>query len=182
MVLSRVVRASGLDRRLSEGTGAQDTGTSAVSRTVAETAFWLVLLLFLPVVLSVLALGGILLPVQGMPGEVLQFLPNLFAGGLILLVGWLAARILRNILTGFLAAAGADRFGETVGSARLLDPYRLSGMAGLVVYVLALVTVVIGALTALQLGTISKPASDVLFGILSVLPNIFAAIVIVLLA
>jgi hypothetical protein len=101
---------------------------------------------------------------------------------LILLIGWLVARILRNIVTGFLAAAGADRFSESVGLAKILGPHRLSGMLGQVLYILALVPVVVGALTALQLETISKPASDVLLEIVLVLPNIFAGIVIVLLA
>lgn len=182
IVLSRVLRVSGLDQRLGEQTGAPKAGKTQVSQTIAETAFWLVLLLFLPVVLSALALEGILLPIQGMLGEVLGYLPSLFAAGLILLIGWLAARILRNIITGFLAAAGADRFSESVGLARILGPYRLSSMVGLVVYVLALVPVVVGALTALKLDTISKPASDVLLEIVSVLPNIFAGIITVLFA
>ncbi len=182
MVLGRVLRASGLDQRLGEKAGTPPDGKAPVSQSIAETAFWLVLLLFLPIVLSALALEGILVPIQGMIGEVLAYLPNLFAAGLILLVGWLAARILRNIVTGFLAAAGADRFSESVGLARILGSIRLSTMVGQVLYVLALVPVVVGALTALKLDTISKPASDVLLEIVSVLPNIFAGIVIVLIA
>ena len=51
---------------------------------LANAVYWLVFLLFLPAVLDALALQGLLEPVQGMINNILGFLPNIFAAGLIL--------------------------------------------------------------------------------------------------
>ena len=65
-------------------------------------------LLFLPGILDALELGGILEPVQVMLGQVFAYLPNIVAAGLILVIGWFVARIVRRIVTGLLAAAALD--------------------------------------------------------------------------
>ena len=41
--------------------------------------------------------------------KALGFLPNLFAAGLILVIGWFVARIVQRIVSNLLAAVGVDR-------------------------------------------------------------------------
>ncbi len=163
------------------GRGAPSGGVS-LAQTLGEVVYWLVFLLFLPAVLSTLALDGILGPVQAMLNQVLGFLPNVFAAGVILLVGWFVARVVQRIVTSLLAAAGVDRLGERVGLSTALGRQRLSDVLGLLVYVLILLPVLISALDTLGIEAVSRPATNMLNTILAAIPNIFAAAVVLIIA
>jgi hypothetical protein len=110
-----------------------------------------------------------------MVDKTLAFLPNLLAAGLILGVGWLLARIVQRIVTNLLAALGVDRLSDQVGLADALGEQKLSGLIGLVLYVLILIPVLIASLNALALEAITKPASEMLSTFLAALPLVFAA-------
>lgn len=171
----RVLNAVNLDRRLSTQVSLPPEGAAALSTSIGDVVYWLILLLFIPAVLDALALEGLLGPVNSMVNGVLGFLPNLFAAGLILLVGWFMARIIQRTVTSLLAAAGTDRLGERVGLNQVLGERGLSGAVGLILYVLILLPVLIGVLNALQLEAITQPASHMLGLILGAVPNIVGA-------
>ena len=169
-LVQRVVSASKLDEKLSDEAGLEDGEAMPFSRTMGEAVYWLVFLLFLPAVLGALHLDGLLGPVQGMVDKTLAFLPNLLAAALILGVGWLLARIVQRIVTNLLAAVGVDRLSDQVGLANALGEQKLSGLIGLVLYILILVPVLIASLNALALEAITQPASQMLNTFLSALP------------
>jgi Mechanosensitive ion channel, conserved TM helix len=121
-------------------------------------------------------------PVQGMINKILDFLPNIFTAGLIVLVGWFLARIVRGIVTNFLVAVGAERLTQRVGLTRVLGTQSLPELVGLVTYVLILIPVVLAALDALHLQAVTAPTSNMLNIILATLPDILAASLIVLVA
>ena len=111
--------------------------------------------------------------------NVLTFLPNVLAAVLILIIGWLVARIVRRVTASFLASVGVDRLGERVGLGAGVGTQRLSELLGLTLYVLILIPVLIGALNALQLDAVTAPTSNMLDAILGAVPNIFAAALVV---
>ncbi len=182
VIVSRALIAAKLDQRLSNETGLAGEKSSSLTKTLADTVYWLTLLFFLPAMLNALALPGLLTPVQGMLNKVLDFLPNLFSAGLILAIGWLVARIVQRVVSNLLAAMGADQFSDRVGLARAFGQQRLSNIVGLILYVLILVPVLIGALESLALEAITRPASNMLDSMLSALPAMFAALLIVVVA
>ena len=92
----------------------------SVSSTISNTAFWLVILFFLPAILDQLALPGLLTPVQSMINRIFLFLPNLLAAAVIFAVGWFVATVVKRVLTGVLAAVGVDRLSERLGISRAL--------------------------------------------------------------
>ena len=171
-----------------EPTPASGSGTAyeparvSLADTLGDVVYWLVFLLFLPAILGALGLGGILEPVQAMLTRTLAYLPNVVAAGLILLVGWFVARIVRRIVTGLLAAAGIDRLGERVGLSQVLGRQTLSGLVGLLAYIFILVPVLISALSALQIEAVTRPATNMLDTFLAAIPNIFAAAVVLAIA
>jgi len=175
LIVSRLLSAARIDERLSSQAGLKEEERVPLAQTLGDAVYWLVFLLFLPAVLNALDLEGLLQPVQGMIDKVLGFLPNLFAAGLILAVGWFVARIVQRICDQLLVAIGADGLSERVGLSLILGEQRLSGLLGLVVYVLIFIPVLIAALNALALEAITRPASNMLNTILGALPAIFAA-------
>jgi hypothetical protein len=179
VVLFRVLSAAKLDQRLADQAGLTGEKASSLTKSLADTVYWLVWLFFLPALLNALSLAGLLNPVQAMLNKVLDFLPNIFSAGLILGVGWLVARIVQRVVANLLAAIGTDELSDRIGLAPVLGQQRLSSVIGLIVYVLILVPVLIGALQSLALEAVARPASNMLNSIMSALPAIFAALLIV---
>ena len=180
-LILRVLGAAKIDERLGKEADLEAEG-APLTKSIAEAVYWLVFLVFLPAILSALNLQGLLGPVQGMVDEVLGFLPNLFAAVVILAIGWFAARIAQRIVTNLLAAIGTDRLSEQIGLAAVLGKQQLSGLLGLIVYVLILIPVLIAALNALALEAITGPASNMLDTILGAFPSIFAAALLLVIA
>lgn len=166
----KALSATTLDDKLSA-----EAGMEPMSRNLANVLFWLVLLLFLPAVLGVLGLHGLLEPVQDMLDKALAMVPNVFAAAVIGLVGWVVASVLRGLVGNLLAAAGADKLGGTLG---LGEDLRLSRLAGIVVFILVFVPSLIAALDALQIEAVSGPAIGMLQQFFDAVPHILAAAVI----
>lgn len=189
LVLRTALRGLKIDERVGsevarkeEAEAEGETRTVGLSSMLSETAYWLVFLLFLPMVLDALALEGMLAPIRGMVGKLLDFLPNLFAAVVIFLIGWFLARIVQRIVSNLLAAVGLDAVGERVGLDKVLGKQRLSGLVGLLVYTLILIPVLISALNALKLDAITRPASAMLDRILAALPALFGAALVLVIA
>jgi hypothetical protein len=138
-----------------------------------------VILLFLPAILGALGMDGLLHPVRSMVESILAMLPNVFGAAVIGVVGWFVARILRDLVSNLLVAAGADRWGARAG---LEGTMTLSGLLGLLVYVFVLVPALIAALDTLQIEAISGPAREMLGAFMNAIPNVFAAGVILAVA
>ncbi|CAN0617672.1 Conserved TM helix repeat-containing protein [Burkholderia multivorans] len=171
-VAGRVLKAGGLDDKLSASAGMRP-----MSGYLGDVLFWLVILMFLPAILSAFALSGLLTPVQGMVDKLLAIVPNLFAAAVIGFVGWLVARVLRGLVTNLLAAAGADKLTQNLESP---TPVRVSSLVGTIVYVFVFVPTLISALDALKIDAISRPATNMLDQFLGAVPDMVAAVVIVL--
>jgi len=173
-IIKRGLDATKLDERLGAGVN--------LSTTLSEAIFWLVFLLFLPGILDALQMTGLLDPVQAMLNQILAYLPNLFAAGVIFLVGWFVAGLIRKIVTNLLLAAGADGLSDRIGLARALGNQKLSDLLGLIAYVFVFIPVITAALNALALEAVTQPVSRMLDTILASLPLIFAALLILALA
>jgi hypothetical protein len=166
-VVNKALAATRIDDKLAE-----QAGMEAMSRSVANVLFWLVILLFLPAILSAFQLRGLLEPVQGMVDRVLGMLPDIVAAAVIGFVGWLVATILRGLVVNLLAAAGADGLGQRLGLAASVS---LSRLAGTLVFILVFVPSLIAALDALRISAISQPATVMLQRFFDAVPNIVAA-------
>ncbi len=180
-VLLSGMQAAKLDEKLG-GAAVGEAKPVGLSQTFAEVVYWLVFLIFLPIILQTLALQGLLEPVITLFNKVFAFLPNLLSGAAILLIGWFVARIAQRIVQSLLASAGTDKLSEKWGLAPSLGKQKLSGVLGLVVYFVILVPVLISALSAIQLEAVTKPASDMLGKTMSALPDIVGAGIVILIA
>lgn len=176
--LRRVLTALHLDQRIGSGT----TTGGSLTNMISEVVFWLILLLFLPAILSALAIEGLLQPFQNMVDKLLGFLPNLLAAVLILIVGFFVARLVRQLVTALLGRTGVDGLGARIGFSAANRQQPLSNLIGTVVYVLIIIPVITAAANALGLPSLSTPLSDMLTTMLNALPNIFAAVLLLVLS
>ncbi len=163
-----------LDDKLREQTGGGDSSI-VVTETLGNALYWFVFLFFLPLVLDVLNLQGPLAPVQNLLDQILSALPKILTAVLIAAIGWLVARIVQGITTNLLAAVGTDQLGARMGFNRSAGGMSLSSLLGTVVYVLVLIPTAIAALNALDIAAISQPAVAMLNQVLTTLPQILTA-------
>ncbi|PSB30405.1 hypothetical protein C7B82_08865 [Stenomitos frigidus ULC18] len=188
-VVIRIAQGFALDERFSQTAQSGEVTPVApsetpfsLSETLGSALYWLIFLFFLPLVLGVLDLQGPLQPVQNLLNDILAALPKILKAVLIGVVGWAIARIVRGIVTNLLTAAGADRLGARFGLSRSTGGQSLSWLVGTIVYVLILIPTATAALDALQIPSISGPATATLNQILSALPLIFTAALILIAA
>jgi hypothetical protein len=168
-----------LNQQVNDGTTQADF---SLSETFGNAIYWFIFLLFLLPVLDTLSLQGLLAPVQQMLNQVLFILPNILAAILIAAAGWVIAQIVRRIVTNLLIAVGTDRLGRRFGLGDAANGQSLSSIIGTVVYVLILIPIAIAALNSLKIEAISVPAIEMLSRILNIIPQLFAAAVILAVA
>ncbi len=145
------------------------------SETLGNVLYWFVFLFFLPTILGVLDLQGPLAPVQNLLNEILSALPNIFKAGMIGVVGWFVAKIVRELATNLLAAAGTEKLATKIGLNRAAPGQSLSGLLGTIVYLMILIPTAVAALDALQIPAISGPATAMLQQVLSAIPQVLTA-------
>ncbi len=174
-IVTGVLSRANIERRLAEPAGIEPTTESVLPQTIGNFVYWLTFLVLLPAVLDALGLQGLLQPVQQMLAKIVGFLPNLFAAALIMLIGWLGARIVQQVVTNVLDATGVNDFGRRVGLATGLGIESLSGLAGTLSYAIILIISAIAALESLNFRAISDPASSMLEGALAAVPSILVA-------
>lgn len=172
--ITNVLSRTQLDDKLSS-----EVGVGGISQNIGEILYWLVLLLFLPIVLSILGLTGLLIPVQNMVNEAIAFLPNIFIAGVIVFVGYILAKIVRGIVEGLINSLGVQAQAEKIG---LFKNSNVGKFLGSFVFAIIIITTLIVAFEALGIQTISQPATAMLNEILQAIPNIIAAGLILLVA
>ena len=172
--LTRVLASTNLDDKLSA-----DVGVAPVSKNIADIAYWLILLLFLPMVLSILGLTGLLAPVQVMVTEAISFIPNIFIAGIIVFAGYILAKIIRGITEGLLSSIGLQAQAEKLG---VFKSSNLPKLLGSFVFTIVMITALIIAFDALGVEAISQPATAMLNQIMAAIPNILGAAIILIIA
>ena len=185
LVTTRGLHALRVDERLDQRPAGTPRAPNqlSLSETIGNALYWFIFLLFLLPILDTLGLQQALRPVEALIEEIVSILPNILAAVLIAAAGWLLATVVRRIVTNLLASTGVDRLGTQVGlRGATTTGQSLSGIIGTIVYVLILIPVAIAALNALRIDAISVPAIAMLNQILTALPAIFTAVLILILA
>lgn len=153
-----------------------------LARSLAETAYWLVFLLFLPAILSALGLEGMLGPVRNMMDRILVALPDVAVGALLIAIGWFVARVVQRLVTSLLETAGVDRLSARVGMSSALGETSLASAIGMLVFVLVFVPALIAGLNAMGIDAIAQPATAMLGTMLDLLPRLLGAAIILVIA
>ena len=168
-----------IDERLSNYAALKDDEQVTFSESLATAIYWFTLLLFLPSVLTALGIQQIAKPIQSVFNDIFGYIPNLLAAGLVLLVGWFIARVVRQIVVNLLKAIGTDAAGQRVG---LSEERSLSDLVGLILYVFIFIVAFIAALDALNIPAIAVPTTLMLSTIINVIPNLIGAALVVIVA
>ena len=138
--LQKLLDRTQLDEKLSA-----DVGVSPISQNISNIVYWLILLLFLPIVLSILGLNGLLFPIQNMLNEMVSFLPNIFIAAVIIFVGYILAKIVRGIIEGLVNSLNLQQQAQKIG---LFKTSNLPQVLGSFVFAMVIITALIIAFEA----------------------------------
>jgi len=153
----------------------------SLGKSLSSAVFWLILLLFIPPILTTLGLSQTLAPLYAMFDTVVQYLPRVATAALIIAIGYLIAMVARRAIQSLLAAAPIDHAAERAEIGDFIKGAEIANAAGLIVFALCLIPAVIGGLDALGIQSITEPATRMLQTILNAIPNIIAAVIVLLL-
>ncbi len=158
-----------LNKRLGTTTGA----SMDVEGGTASALFYLVLLLVLVGFFNALNLELVSGPLRGLLDQVLAFVPKLVAGGVLLLVAWVLATIVRTVVSkGLQATTLDDRLSSNAGMSPMSDNL------GNVLFWLIILLFLPAILGTLELNGLLAPVQDMVNEMLGMLPNIFGALII----
>jgi small-conductance mechanosensitive channel len=167
------------DERVSKYAALKEEEQVSFTDTLGAAIYWFTLLLFLPSVLSALGIQQIAVSLQLVFAQIFEYIPNVLGAGVIVLVGWFIARVVRQVVEGLLKAIGTDKAGQRVG---LSEERSLSEIVGLILYISIFVVAIIAALDALDIPAITVPATQMLSTFINVIPNLIGAALILVVA
>lgn len=167
--IGALLGSTNLDEKLSA-----EADVPPMSNTISTLFYWLIILMFIPMVLEKLNMKGLLAPVQNMIDEMMAFLPNLLGAIIIAVVGYIIAKVLRGIVTNLVSTLNLQSIANKAG---LKGTTNLASLAGSVVFFLIIMPVIVLALEKLQLEAISRPATNMINKIMNAMPNVLFAIV-----
>ena len=86
-----------------------------LTNTLPMAAFSFILLFFLPGVLETLGIDSLTTPVKALVGQIMSFLPNLIAAGLIMAVFFFVAKLAGTLVTNLLTPTGFNEMPQKMG-------------------------------------------------------------------
>ncbi|HEM6289524.1 TPA: mechanosensitive ion channel [Streptococcus suis] len=158
----------------------EDNG-QALIKTLGQLAYFLVILFFLPSILSGLNISSTVDPISSMFEKFFAFIPNMIAAGLILFVGTFFCKFIKGLLTGVLERLDIDTwYAKVTGQEKLpIDTKQLISVLSTVVYVLIFIPILTLALETLGITSISQPIVTILNQVIGILPHVLVALVLI---
>ena len=148
-----------------------------ITEFIGKLVHLAVFLLFVPGIFESLGMTEVSAPILGVLNTIWGYVPNLLAAGIVLWVGFFVAKLIRELLIPVFDKLKVNRIQEQAGIS-VDESGKLSNTLAYIVYVLILIPAVITALRALNISAISDPAVKMLDVIFAFIPNILAALII----
>ena len=173
LLINKTKLKNALDKADKDGDG------SKLTEYIGKLVYLVVFLLFVPGIFAALGAGSIMNPVVDMLQKIWGYVPNIIAASIILVVGLLVAKLIRELLIPVFRKIKVDKLQEKAGI-EVADNAKLSNTLAYIVYVLIVIPVVIIALQALKITAISDPAVNMLTKVIGFIPNIIIGILIII--
>lgn len=168
--INAALAKTSMDERLSA-----QAGVKPMSSTIADMVYWFILLVVLTMVLGKLELDGLFAPLTNMVDKIFSFIPNILIAGVVFVVGYIIAKVVRGIVTNLVSTFNVQELATKAG---LSEKNSLPNIAGSLAFLVVIIPTIIAALNALKIEVIARPATNMLNKIMEALPNIFMAVAI----
>ncbi len=153
----------------------------ALVKGFGQFAYFLVILFFLPAILSGLGVSSVVDPISSMFAKFFGFLPNAVAAGLILVVGVYLCKFVKNLVSNLLVKLPFEKwmsklFDQNIDQAKV-NEVKIADVLASIVYVLLFIPILTLALETLGIKSLSEPIVGLLNQVISFIPNILVAVI-----
>ena len=166
------------------GMAKNDEESSIFIETIGSLVYFVTILLFTPFIFTGLNLSGVADPVIIMLNKFWDFIPNLLVSVMIIIIGSYLCKFIKKLSRNLFEGIDVDRwYRKLIGqqeTAEFVTETRLADVLSSIIYVLIYIPIITVALQILGVSTISDPIVSVLNQIVSVIPNVLAAVVLVI--
>jgi hypothetical protein len=185
-----LLKRTRIDNQIAEWFAGGQDGAEAppIEKWVAGAVFWIIIIFTVVAVLQTLNLEVVSQPLNNFLNKILEFLPQIFAAAILVVVAWLLASLVKLLTTRGLRALGLDeRLGEQLSETprsgagetqRQTNQFSLSETMGNALYWFIFLLFLPSILSTLGLEGTLRPVQELLNEILAILPDILAALVI----
>lgn len=166
------------------GMAKNDEESNIFIETIGSLVYFVTILLFTPFIFTGLNLSGVADPVIIMLNKFWDFIPNLLVSVMIIIIGSYLCKFIKKLSRNLFEGIDVDRwYRKLIGqqeTAEFVTETRLADVLSSIIYVLIYIPIITVALQILGVSTISDPIVSVLNQIVSVIPNVLAAVVLVI--
>lgn len=162
--------------------GTQADRNATVGARLGDVGYWLVLLIGVIAALNVLELGAVVEPLNAMLYQFGEYIPRIIGAVVLFFIGYVVATLVKRIVESALEAANLDHWLDKLGLRRLTGASGLAKTVGTIVFVLIIIPFAISALGVLNIAAISGPTTEVLNQVLSAVPRIITAAILLTIA
>lgn len=170
-IVHRLMKKTEWDERLL-GNTIVDT-----NKFIANLVYYLLMVIILMIVLEMMGVTYVLDLIQNMMGEFLHYFDNIFAGIVLVFVGYILAKFASNLVR--MTGSFLDRVLSNVG---FRETEKLIHFIQQLVFLVVFIPFIILALNALKLEAITQPANNILHKMMDAVPHIIGAGLIITLA
>lgn len=182
-IFNKVLIKLGLGRSLSKTpfVESEESGNELLEN-IGKLVYFLVFILFLPAVFGVLNMTEVAAPISNMMAKFLNFIPNIIAATVIIVIGVFVAKLVKQLFVQFFRTLNLDKWlnkafpSQTEGEEAQTT---LSSVIANIIFVIIIIPFITIGLEALNIQTISRPIESVLNNILAMIPSIFVAIILI---
>ena len=154
-------------------------------KDISMLVYYLIFILFIPSILDALDMQSVSGPISNMMNGLLEFIPRLIGAGLILFIGYFVAKIIRDLSFNFLKTVNVDKWYNKLSpkekdeGANPSTKMNLADVLSKVIFGIILIPVITMALETLKIATLTEPILIVLNKVMSMIPNVFVAILLI---
>jgi hypothetical protein len=183
LIVAAVVRAglrrTDLDERIAAGISGEDGRKIDLEKWIARIVFWVILIFAIVGFLQRLNLNAVARPLEGLLTEVTNFIPALLSALVLLILAWMIASFVRFLIQRLATSAKLD---ERLSQGADIEPGEVSVSQSLATaaYWLIFLLFLPAILGALNVEGLVTPVQDMVGQILLAVPNVFSAIIILL--
>lgn len=160
----------------------EEESSKGIIKNIGQLVYFLVILFFLPSILSGLNISSSIDPISSMFAKFFAFIPNLIAAGLIIFVGTYFCNFIKILVKGLLERLNIDSWYKKVTGQESVafDSKQIINVLASVVYVLIFIPILTLALETLGITSISQPIVGILNQVFGIIPSILVAVMLLL--
>ncbi len=178
-VVRSLLKRTRVDDRIASAVTGRPPEDVPAAKWFGSIVFWIIMLLVIIAVLETLELTVVSEPLNNLLTTVFEYLPRLVSAGILLLVAWALATIVKTVVSRGLEAFNLDdRLAENTGVDPRSSSVRIHETLGNALYWFIFLLFLPPVLNALELNGLLAPVQNLIDQFLSAIPKVILAAII----